>query len=29
LIETGEIVLEGPSVEIGRDENVRRAYLGY
>ncbi len=29
LIETGEIVLGGTAQEIGRDENVRRAYLGY
>jgi len=29
LIETGEIVMNGPAHEIGRDENVRRAYLGY
>jgi branched-chain amino acid transport system ATP-binding protein len=29
LIETGEIVMGGPARDIGRDENVRRAYLGY
>ncbi len=29
LLETGEIVMNGPAHEIGRDENVRRAYLGY
>ena len=29
LIETGSIVMSGPSGEIGRDESVRRAYLGY
>jgi branched-chain amino acid transport system ATP-binding protein len=29
LIETGEIVMRGPAREIGRDDNVRRAYLGY
>jgi branched-chain amino acid transport system ATP-binding protein len=29
LIETGRIVLSGPAREIGRDEGVRRAYLGY
>jgi branched-chain amino acid transport system ATP-binding protein len=29
LIETGEIVMSGPAADIGRDENVRRAYLGY
>jgi branched-chain amino acid transport system ATP-binding protein len=29
LIETGEIVMSGPALELGRDDNVRRAYLGY
>jgi branched-chain amino acid transport system ATP-binding protein len=29
LIETGRIVLAGPAREIGADEGVRRAYLGY
>jgi branched-chain amino acid transport system ATP-binding protein len=29
LIETGEIVMSGPAQNVGRDENVRRAYLGY
>jgi len=29
LIETGEIVMHGSAQDIGRDENVRRAYLGY
>ncbi len=29
LLETGHIVLEGPAREIGADEAVRRAYLGY
>jgi len=29
LIETGEIVMSGSAQDIGRDENVRRAYLGY
>jgi branched-chain amino acid transport system ATP-binding protein len=29
LIETGEIVMSGPAADIGRDENVRRSYLGY
>ena len=29
LIETGEIVMSGLACEIGRDENIRRAYLGY
>jgi len=29
LIETGTIVISGPSAIISRDESVRRAYLGY
>jgi branched-chain amino acid transport system ATP-binding protein len=29
LIETGRLVMSGPAREIGSDENVRRAYLGY
>jgi branched-chain amino acid transport system ATP-binding protein len=29
LLETGRIVMSGPAVEIGRDEAVRRSYLGY
>jgi branched-chain amino acid transport system ATP-binding protein len=29
LIETGEIVMSGPAREIGRDDALRRAYLGY
>jgi branched-chain amino acid transport system ATP-binding protein len=29
LLETGRIVLEGPSAEINADEGVRRSYLGY
>ena len=29
LLETGRIVIAGPAAEIGRDEQVRRAYLGY
>ena len=29
LIETGTIVLSGSASEIGRDDSVRRAYLGY
>jgi branched-chain amino acid transport system ATP-binding protein len=29
LLETGRIVLDGPSAEIGADEGVRRSYLGY
>ena len=29
LIETGRIVMGGPAADIGRDDFVRRAYLGY
>jgi branched-chain amino acid transport system ATP-binding protein len=29
LLETGRIVMDGPAAEIGADEGVRRAYLGY
>jgi branched-chain amino acid transport system ATP-binding protein len=29
LLETGHIVMSGPANEIGRDEAVRRSYLGY
>jgi branched-chain amino acid transport system ATP-binding protein len=29
LLETGRIVLDGPSEAISADEGVRRAYLGY
>jgi branched-chain amino acid transport system ATP-binding protein len=29
LLETGRIVMDGPSESIGADEGVRRAYLGY
>jgi len=29
LLETGRIVMAGPAAEIGRDESVRRSYLGY
>jgi branched-chain amino acid transport system ATP-binding protein len=29
LMETGRLVMSGPAREIGSDENVRRAYLGY
>lgn len=29
LIETGRIVMSGTTAEIGADENIRRAYLGY
>ena len=29
LLETGRFVMGGAASDIGRDENVRRAYLGY
>jgi branched-chain amino acid transport system ATP-binding protein len=29
VIETGRVVLAGTAAEIKRDDNVRRAYLGY
>jgi branched-chain amino acid transport system ATP-binding protein len=29
LLETGTIVMSGPSAVISRDESVRRSYLGY
>jgi len=29
LIETGRLIMSGPARDIGSDENVRRAYLGY
>jgi len=29
LLETGHIVIAGPASEIGKDEAVRRSYLGY
>jgi branched-chain amino acid transport system ATP-binding protein len=29
LLETGHIVMFGPAQEIGKDEAVRRSYLGY
>jgi len=29
LIETGELVMQGPAKQLRDDENVRRAYLGY
>jgi branched-chain amino acid transport system ATP-binding protein len=29
ILETGRIVMDGPAAEIGADESVRRAYLGY
>jgi len=29
LLETGHVVMSGPSTEVGKDDSVRRAYLGY
>jgi branched-chain amino acid transport system ATP-binding protein len=29
LIETGRVVLSGPAGDVRKDENIRRAYLGY
>ena len=29
LIETGSLVMAGPAADVGRDENIRRSYLGY
>jgi branched-chain amino acid transport system ATP-binding protein len=29
LLETGRIVMDGPSAVIGADESIRRSYLGY
>ncbi len=29
LIETGTLVMAGPAGDVGRDENIRRSYLGY
>jgi len=29
VLETGRIVMAGPAEDVGRDEAVRRAYLGY
>jgi branched-chain amino acid transport system ATP-binding protein len=29
LLETGHILRAGPAQEIGKDEAVRRSYLGY
>ncbi|HEX4987101.1 MAG TPA: ABC transporter ATP-binding protein [Burkholderiales bacterium] len=29
VLETGRVVLSGPAAEVGADENVRRAYLGF
>jgi len=29
VLEAGKVVLEGPSAELARNEDVRRAYLGY
>jgi branched-chain amino acid transport system ATP-binding protein len=29
VLETGEIVLQGTAADLGADEGVRRAYLGF
>ena len=29
VLETGRIVMDGTSEEIGQDEGIRRSYLGY
>jgi branched-chain amino acid transport system ATP-binding protein len=29
LIETGRVVMTGAAADVGRDENIRRSYLGY
>jgi branched-chain amino acid transport system ATP-binding protein len=29
VLETGRIVMAGPAAEIGKDEGIRRSYLGY
>jgi len=29
LLETGQIVMDGPAAQLGADESIRRAYLGY
>jgi branched-chain amino acid transport system ATP-binding protein len=29
LLETGRIVMEGPSEDLRKDDAIRRAYLGY
>jgi branched-chain amino acid transport system ATP-binding protein len=29
VLETGRVVVSGPASEIGKDEAVRRSYLGY
>jgi branched-chain amino acid transport system ATP-binding protein len=29
LLETGRVVLSGPTAELRKDDSVRRAYLGY
>ncbi len=29
LLETGRIVVSGPAADIGKDESIRRSYLGY
>jgi branched-chain amino acid transport system ATP-binding protein len=29
LLETGRVVMSGPAADLGRDESIRRSYLGY
>ena len=29
LLETGRVVMSGPSADLRRDDAIRRAYLGY
>jgi ABC-type branched-subunit amino acid transport system ATPase component len=29
VLETGRIVMDGTSEEVGQDEGIRRSYLGY
>ena len=29
LLETGRVVISGAAAELGRDESIRRSYLGY
>src|SRR5690606_11860137 len=29
VLETGRMVMSGSAQEVGRDENIRRSYLGY
>jgi len=29
LLETGRVVMSGPSADLQRDDSIRRSYLGY